>query len=94
MMSADYVKLRKKVRFNAIVASMFCFVAVALALIYGSSFFALYWTLGNIAISLASFGAASAVAVLILGFWLKLMLKMKAKLKTLDSSVPVTAVVA
>lgn len=91
-MDPNYVKLRKKVRLNYIVASLFCFVAVALALMYGGSFFAMYYTLGNVAVAVASFVGAMTVAVLILGFWLKLMLKMKAKLKGLDSSVPTQAV--
>ena len=92
MINSDYVKLRKKVRLNSIVASLFCFVAVTLALIYGGSFFAMYYTLGNVAVAMASFCGAMVVAVLILAFWLKLMLKMKAKLKGLDNSVPTQAV--
>jgi TRAP-type mannitol/chloroaromatic compound transport system permease small subunit len=93
-MSEEYLKQRKKLRFNSIVASLFLFGAAALAVMYGASFLAVYWVLGNYAVALGSFVAALAVAVLCLGFWLKIITKMKAKLKAVESSVPSVAVSA
>ena len=94
MMSEEYIKQRKKLRFNSIVASLFLFGAAALAVMYGASFLAVYWVLGDYVIALASFAAALAVAILCLGLWLKIVTKMKAKLKAFEDKVPAVAVSA
>ena len=94
MMSEEYLRQRKKIRFNSVVASLFLFGAAALAVMYGASFFAFYWAFGEHMIGLASFLAAAAVAILCLGLWLKIVTKMKAKLKAVEESVPAVAVSA
>jgi len=92
-MSEDYIKQRKKIRFNSMVASILLFGAAFLAIIYGASFLSVYWVLGNYPIAIASFVGALALSILCLGFWLKIVLKMRSKLKALDTAVPAKAVV-
>ncbi len=94
MMNEEYIRQRKKLRFNSIVASLFLFGAAALAVMYGASFLAVYWVLGNYTIALASFGGALVIAILCIGFWLKIILKMKSKLKAVEDKVPSVAVSA
>jgi TRAP-type mannitol/chloroaromatic compound transport system permease small subunit len=93
-MSEEYLRQRKKLRFNSIVASLFLFGAAALAVMYGVGFFAACWVLGDYAVAVASFGGALAVAVLCIAFWLRIVLKMKAKLRAVEESVPAVAVSA
>ena len=91
-MSDEYIRQRKKLRFNSIVASLFLFGAAALAVMYGASFLAVYWVLGDYVVALASFVAALAVAILCIGLWLKIVTKMKAKLKSFEDKVPAVSV--
>lgn len=93
-MSEDYLKMRNKIRFNVVVASLFCFVAVFLAVIYGTSFLALYWVTGSYAVAVASLIGAMVISILILGFWLKIVIKMRAKLASMNKAVPSRAVSA
>ncbi len=93
-MSEEYLRQRKRIRFNSMVASILLFGAAMLAILYGASFLSVYWVLGNVAYALGSFGAALAIAVLCLGFWLKIVLKMRDKLRAIEAKVPKSAVVA
>lgn len=91
-MSDEYLRLRKKLRFNMIVASLFLFAAAMFAIMYGASYLSVYWVLGNYVVAFASFGGALAAAVLCLGLWLRIVLKMRNKLRDLDRDVPQAAV--
>lgn len=93
-MTEEYVKKRKQVRLNVIVASLFCFVAVAMSIMYGASFLSVYWAMGNIPIAVASFIGAMALAVLIMGLWLRIILKLKKKLQDMQGDKPKFAVSA
>lgn len=86
-MSGDYLQKRKKLRFNMVVLSLFCFIAVLLAVIYGASFLAFYWVTGSQTVGVISFVAALGLAVAIMGLWLRITLKLRSKLKSLDNSV-------
>ena len=91
-MSEAYIKRRNKLRFNMVVLSLFCFIAVLLAIIYGSSYLAFYYVTGSQVLAFASFGGALTVAVLIMALWLRITLKLRAQLKTLENSIPASGV--
>lgn len=91
---SNYEKKRTQIRLNALVASLLLFVSAFLAILYGSAQFATMWVIGNQTMAIAVMGISFFVAVLCILFWLKIIMKLRAKLAQVEKDAPMMAVTA